>query len=301
MSDLTITVIAGKKGWEVKVSSDITFGDLRTQIEEKEGTVAGGLRLICKGRSHPDHLKLSEVGVSTGSKMMVMRTSKQKEQEKEQEKRTKLQSDYKSLSELRAQSSVISKPSTDAGASSSNAKPVVREIGVLGDPQQDCVTSVILIQGKNKYRVNIEMTESVVVLKQKAAFIDGINSKASNMRLLFKGKFLKDECNLSEYGVKDGSSLMLLFNAKHHDAKDDFIEMGSIKKKLDELEAKTRSVASQAEHRLLDSVDLAVKKSELQDIFTRLRDNLSSVRSEDERRASMECQLDVVEELISRL
>lgn len=301
MSDLTITIITGKQRWDVKASSDMTFGDLRTQIEEREGTVAGGLRLICKGKSHPDQLKLSEAGVSNGSKMMVMRTSKQKEQEKDQEKRAKLRSDFKSLSELRGQSSRISEQSADVAASSSQNKPVVKGCGILGDQKLDGVPSVLLIQGKNKYRVNIDMTESVVVLKQKAATMDGINSIASNMRLLHKGKFLKDGCSLAEYGVQDGSSLMLLFTAKHHDAKDDYIEVNSIKKKLDELEAKTKSAASQAEHRLLDSTDLAIKKSELQDVLSRLRDNLSSVRSEDERRASMERQLDVVEDLISRL
>ncbi|KAI0561952.1 Ubiquitin [Gracilaria domingensis] len=227
--------------------------------------------------------------------MMALRTAKQRDEESAEAKSARLRAPHKSLAEMRAESSA-------GAAASSCAKTAPSSVQtILGDHPVEGIPSVLLIHGRQKYRFNVQLSDTVFTLKEKASTVQPMQSHPSNMRLLFKGKFLADEHTLEQVGAKCGSSFMLLFNAKHHDAVEDKQQISSIDDNLRQLEAKANALASQVEHRLLDTVDVAVKKTELNDTLHRLKDNLSSVRSEDQRRASMEQRLQTVEHIISRL
>lgn len=294
MTQINVMVIMGRQKWEFIGHEQMKFMELRHMVEAKAGTVEGGIRLLHKGKSLSDNETFASVNVTSGTKMMGLRTAKQREEEKNREKNAKLISNRTAMDELKDK---VGKPETEgASASSSTGGRTLR-----GDAAIEGSDYVVLIKGKDKYRVNIDLSESVVAVKNKATSMEGIKSEARDMRLLFKGKFLQNDINLDEAGVKRGASLMLLFSARHHDAKEGFTEISSIEKKLEALEKETRAVASKANHRLLYGADLTVEKARLSEAVGTLKDNLFSVRKEDERRAELNRRLAEVEVTIEGL
>lgn len=294
MSQFSVTIIMGRQKLEVECTGTMTFGELRSNVESSAGTVEGGMRLLHKGKSFPDHVTLEYAKVGPGTKMMAMRTQKQRDDEKDKEKRGKLLKDARALDTMKDD---MGKSSIDSGA----ASVAVSRNTIRGDATIEGMTSVLVIKGTAKYRVNTPLSERVYSLKEKVAAMEDIKSEARDMRLLFKGKVLQDAQTLDGQGVKDGSPVMLLFSARHHDAKDDLAEIGSIQDKISELERKARSVASKAKHRLLDDVALSLAKGELLETLNRLKDNLVSVRSEDDRRDGLEKRLAAMDDVIENL
>lgn len=284
MADTIIFVTVGREKLEINASGDMTFGELRRVIEGRTGSVDGGLRLVHKGTSFPDTKTLCSAGVKSRTNMMALRTKKQIDARKDMEKREKLKRDQDSAVAMKERTRT-----KDTGSSSESPRPLKQV--VLGDDPVDGQTSVILIKGRSKFRVNIDLSKSVASLKEKASVLDGMNGQPRDMKLLFKGKYLDDAKPLSEYDAKDGVSMMLLFSARHHDAKEDFAEVGRIEQKVAELEGKVRGLLSKVNHRFLDDVEKRIARGELEEESLRYKDNIGSVKSDDRRKPEIEAKL----------
>lgn len=292
MTEMRVFVIVGREKWEIPCTSATTFGQLRSSVEKKAGAVEGGMRLLHKGKSFSDESTLDQGNVIDGTKMMAMRTAKQGEAERDIEKLAALGKMEKDVLDIKGH--------RDRGSAAPRTTSVTSN-AILGDPEVDGTSWVLLIKGNSKFRVNIELSSSVLSLKERVSSIQAIGSKSRNIRLLFKGTFLKDTVSLEDCGVKSGVSIMLLFNARHHDEKDDVVEIDSILEKLSALEEKAKSVQSQASHRLLDSVDLSVAKGDLTETTNRLQDNVQSVRTEDSRKPELLRRLEAVDDIVKSL
>lgn len=289
MSEITINVIKGRVAWQLSVSPEMTFAGLRKQVEEKAGAVDGGLRLLHKGKSFPDTATLLSAKVTTGTRMMALATAKQREADARKEKAIKAKTDNAALDTM---------GKSPASASSAASSP---PIVVRGDPEVPGQTNVVLVKGRDKFRANVELSISVGKLKTIAAGLEGMDAAARDMKLLFKGRFLDNSSLLSECGVKNSSSIVLLFGARHHDAKDARVELNSIELEISTLEKKVHSAIAKGKSRLLDSVDLALAKGEIFELFNRLKDNLHSVQGEEERKRSLEKRIASVEPAIEEL
>lgn len=283
MESIVVKIIKGRETWEVTGSPETTFGDLRKEAEARSGAVEGGLRLLHKGRSLDDSTTLEAAKVSTGTKMMALTTAKQREADARIEKTAKSVRDSVALDGMRELSAEKS------AGSPSNAVP--SPATVRGDAAVSGQTSVMLKKGRETFRANVSLSATVAQLKAHAAGLDGVDAQARDMKLLHKGRFLKDETLLQDCGVCDGATMLLMFGGRHHDKGDARIEMDGVEKEVGELERKVQGVAAKARGRLLDSTDLALAKGEVFEIFGRLKDNVGSVRGEDERRKVLEERL----------
>ena len=282
----------GRQILEITCTSDTTFADFQVLAEKQSGIVDGGLRFLHKGSSSPQKT-LAEVNIKDGTKIMALRSAKQVAADKDKEKLAKLRKAEKDILQL--------KDSSGAKGVASSSSASASGTSYVGDEKIEGASHVILIKGKLRVRVNIDMSSSVWALKEKAASFQEIGSAPRNIRLMFKGGFLKDDSSLADCTVKSGASLMVLFTARHHDEVEDAAEMSSIEGKVQELEQKAKRIRSQLEHRLLDDVDLKVAKGELEEAVNRLRDNVESVRSIDARKATLLGTLNSVQDLIARM
>lgn len=274
MESIVVKIIKGKETWEVTGSPETTFGDLRKEAEARAGAVEGGLRLLHKGKSLEDRTTLAAAKVTTGTKMMALATAKQREADARIEKATKSARESAAVDRMRERSAEKS------AGSASNAVP--SPATVCGDATVSGQTSVLLRKGRETFRANISLSSTVAQLKAHAAGLDGVEAQARDMKLLHKGRFLKDETSLQDCGVRDGATMLLMFGVRHHDKGEARIEMDQVEKEVGELEQKVQGVAAKARGRLLDSTDLALAKGEVLEIFERLKDNVVSVRGEDE-------------------
>lgn len=294
MEEIQITVIMGREKWAISIAKNQTFGDLRALVETKANVISGGLRLIHKGKTHSDNVILESISVTSGTKMMAMRTGKQVKDEEDKKRAAKLAADNAAALALkeRVGSSVASSVDKSDGEDTKS--------GAKGDPVTDG-SFVLLKKRTDIFRVNIEMEASIGDLKQQVAMIDGINAEPRDIRILGKGRMLTGEKSLKECGISSGSTLMILFNARHHDKQEASVQVTSITKEVNDLQAKTQSVQKKANKRLLNGVEITIARGELVDTVTRLKDNLASVRGDDERIPLLEKQLNEIEELIQNI
>lgn len=293
MASIVVKIIKGKDTLEVNGSPAMTFGDLRKEAEARVSAVEGGLRLLYKGKSLDDRTTLAAAKVTSGTKMMALATPKQREADARDEKAAKAVRESAAVDAMRERSTEA------ASASASNASPITLAVG--GDAKVSGQTSVLLKKGRETFRANLALNATVGELKIHAAGLDGINAEAGDMKLLHKGRFLKDDTSLGDCGVLDGATMLLMFGVRHHDKGDARIEMEQVEKEIGELEQKVTGVAAKARGRLLDSTDLALAKGQVLENYERLKDNLVSVRGEEERRKGLEGRLRQVKLELERL
>ncbi|CAN8070565.1 unnamed protein product [Agarophyton chilense] len=295
-SDIGVVVIVGRNRWRLQISPSATFSHLRRLVEEKESTVEHGLRLIFKGTSFPDSCALKDAAVADGAKMMAMRTSLQHQQERVEEKRALIAARQASLAHMNRHASASDAAASSSAKVPSHANPARSAADcILGDERDDAVPSVFILHRGQKYRLNVQMSDSVLSVKKNISSILRIESKPSDMRLVFNAKYLRDDVTLQQVDAKNGSSFMVFFNASHHDAVEDKRQTELIERKLVLLEAKVKTLARQAEHRLLDTVDLPLKKAELHGTVVYLRETLSLVKIYDDRRRVIEERIQAAE------
>lgn len=261
----------------------MTFNQLRKLVEEKAGTVKGGLRLLHKGRTPDGNQSLSSVGVTTGTKIMALTTPAQRDADLRAKKAARLKQETTALDELRG---------TTAAAGSASAAETVTRLAVRGDAALPGCTHVLLKKGRETFRVNITLSSTVGELKTRASGMKGIDARVQDIKLLSGGRFLGDDrAVLDECGVKDGGVLLVLFGVRYHDAADARAEMDKVERETGELEALARGVLAKKKGRLLDKAELAVERSRVVEMLERLRDNVAAVRGEDERRKNVEERL----------
>lgn len=283
MDSFTVRISKGKDMVEIKGSPNMTVANLRHQAESGLGMVDGGLRLLFKGKFLDDGTTLTSAKVTHGAKMMAMASAKQREADLQAKKNARSAQDNAALDAMREQS--FGKDSASASNTSSSA-PAVR-----GDEAIAGRSHVVLKKGREVFRVNIELSRTAGELKIQAAGLQGMNAESRDMKLLHRGRFLKDETLLMEAGVREGSAIMLMFGARHHDRKDAVEDMEHLEREVEELEGKVKGFVSKARGRLLDSTDLALAKGQVLEIYERLKDNLISIRTEERHKKDLEDRL----------
>lgn len=281
MSEIKVKVIKGQETVEVSINPEHTFGDLRRKAEKSFGVMEGGLRLLHKSS---ESSTLSSGKVVNGTRMMALKTAKQANADDHAEK-ARRDAEATSLRQAAVSQSTTAAASTSVAAS---GKPATR-----GHPEVAGQTHVLLIKGREKFRANVELSATVGDLKRIASGLDGMNAAARDMKMLFRG-VMKDEAVLSAIGIRSGSSIMLMFGARYHDANDARAELIGIEKEVDELQERVRVTISQAKSRLLEGVDLGLANGAIHDTIQRLKDNVESVRGEEERRGALEKRLESI-------
>lgn len=263
MASCNLTVICGKQSVAASVFSEDKVSVLRQNVEQALGYVEDGIRLIFKGKSLSDMSTVQSCGLRDGAKLMALRTPKQLKAEREKEKQIKLK-------QVPSSSETVLKLST----SDTDQKPKI-----LGDQEEPSTEFVMVKKGRDQYRVNAPKSANDV--KKRIAVMIG-TSNWKEIRLLGAGKFLKDDD-----GVKSGSTLMMLFTAKHHDRQEEAVELKKLEEEVDQVEKRFTALQKQAARRLKDRNDILIEKSQIDQDIRRIRDNLELIQDDNHAKVQL--------------
>lgn len=292
MAEFTIRVIKGRERWDIPVRPQTTFAELRKEVETRADAIEGGIRLLYRGKGIADDATLESANVTAGTRLMALSTEKQHKADDRTEKRSKAAQDSAALNAMRER-----RVST-AGSEGSSPN---QQRSLRGDPEVSGQSNVILVKGRDKFRVNVDLSASVGDLKVIASRLDGIDASPRDMKMLFKGRFMSDAVVLSDSGIHSGSSIMLMFGARYHDGLDAKADLTEIEEECSLLEDKVRQAVAKARGRLLDTVDLALAKGEVLDMFKSLKNRIESVKGHEEQRKSLLERVAAVEPSIDEL
>lgn len=263
MASYNLTVICGKQSVAATVSSEDKICVLRQNVEQALGYVEDGIRLIFKGKSLSDTSTVQACGLQDGAKLMVLRTPKQLKAEREKEKQFKLQQVCSS-----------SEAASNFTTFDTDQKPKI-----LGDQEKPGTDFVVVKKGRDQYRVNAPKSASDVK-KRIAVMIHTSNWK--EIRLLGAGKFLKDDD-----AIKSGTTLMMLFTAKHHDRQEEAVEVKKLEEEVGQIENRFTAIQKQAARRLKDRNDILFEKSQINQDIRRIRDNLELIQDNNHAKVQL--------------
>lgn len=319
MDDVHVRVQFGKDYFEVDISLEGTFGDIRKQTETKMGLVDGGVKLLYKGKKYGDSVTLKSIGMGASTRsakspspkigpinMMAMRTNLQHENDKQSQRQQKLsEKDHKKPVDPESRP-----PHTSSVNESHQLRSMVTSVSSTDADSQNA-TSVVVSHGRHKYRihVNLEGGDTGRDIKERLCALGGRLAGwfPDHVRLLAKGRIVKDDQVLRDMGVRYGDAMMAIDSAERHASVQAAQEVTTLTSKIQTFSENVGSLDKRMRTRVLSTQEAIVQVEELKRECERLRSHfcITASRSKDSSSNlalfSLKSDLDAAEETLKEI
>eukprot|EP00177_Eucheuma_denticulatum_P002632 GFKZ01004717.1.p1 GENE.GFKZ01004717.1~~GFKZ01004717.1.p1 ORF type:complete len:300 (+),score=43.50 GFKZ01004717.1:40-900(+) len=282
MSNITVKLLKGRTTYNLTLSPTSSFSVLRALAEAETGSTTGGLRLLFKGRCPPENTTLQSAGVTNGSTLMALPTAKQRQLDQQKAKATN--------------------PTTNQQPTQSVTQPPpaissARHVG--GDKVIAGAYFVMVRQGRSLWRVNIDPDATVGMLRARVASLVGIGVDKIEVRLLSKGRCLKDDtAQIAEAGVKRGGEIMIMFGGGVHGRREHRLDVVRLDEDIQQLERCVQQVCRKRRARLMDDAAWAVDRGAQLELMRTMRDNVDVLVKESDTKTAFLRRLDEVDRCI---
>ena len=270
---MRVTIAMGGTKHDISdASPETSIKELKSLLEPLIGMPATHMKLLVKGKQPADDATFGGLGVSDGTKMMLMRNP----------------AGANAGANPGGDGAARLPPSVAAAASASTPPSKPEASAPLGEGP----VTLTVVQGKQQHTLRCEETATVRELKELLRVATG--AEPSHQRLLHKGKEATADATVTSLGLAQGGKLMLLFREGHHREVEGTAALQSGTTELAALEEKWAALQRKLSKRLLDPAGGIAELGAFEGALAGLAQDLRNATLSDAENARRNEQLEVI-------